>query len=423
MKSTRNRVLMVVENNYPSDIRVRKEAEALTAAGYAVSVIALRGVNQTAYEEHGGVFVYRLPRVELFEKTKDRKSTILVKLWRRALSIAGYAIEYVYFTFAAFLLSAYIGVRRGFDTLHTHNPPDTLSLLGVFYRVLGKKYVYDHHDLSPELYLTRFSGRKDVVYYGLLFFEKLSCRYSNAVISTNESYKRIEMQRHGIAAEKIFIVRNNPIVADCVSPEIETGQAASRLEKPNILFLGSINPQDGVDTLLQAIHCLVASFGEREFVCTIVGGGDSLASVRRQAVELGLAEYVNFTGYVSDRQAVRDYLSKSDIGVEPGPCNDANEHSTFIKVMEFMAAGKPVVAFDLKETRFSCQDAAVLVAPGDITGFAAALQRLLHDPEARAALGQKGRRRINEELNWEQSSRNLLQAYASLVAAGKEAAP
>jgi glycosyltransferase involved in cell wall biosynthesis len=139
-----------------------------------------------------------------------------MKLCTKVKSIAGYIVEYAYFTIASFLISFYVFVKHGFDAVHTHNPPDTLSMIGIFYKVLGKKYVFDHHDLSPELYLTRVSAKRDLIYRGLMFFERLSCRFSDIIISTNESYRQIEVSRHSVNSEKIFIVRNNPIVSDCI---------------------------------------------------------------------------------------------------------------------------------------------------------------------------------------------------------------
>ena len=409
------RILMIVQNTYPHDIRVRKEADALTEAGYSVSVIALRGMGQKAYEEVKGVNVFRIPEVTVFEKAKRSSSNAVVAIYDKIKSIAGYVLEYVYFTLASFFVSLFIYAKNGFDVIHMHNPPDTLSMIGIFFKILGKKYIFDHHDLSPELYLTRVSGKKDLIYRGLVFFERLSCRHSDVIISTNESYRQIEINRHSVDPEKISIVRNNPIVNDCILSEAEHDRVKPDNTKTKLLFLGSINPQDGVDVLLQAIHYLVYSLNERKFICTIVGGGDSLESVKQLSADLGLSDYVDFKGLVLDREKVKEYLWSSDIGVEPAPCSDANKHSTFIKVMEFMAAGKPVVAFDLKETRYSAERAALLVKPGDVEGYSSALKQLIADPDTRQKMGKAGLRRIVEELNWEKASRSLKSAYGSLI--------
>lgn len=414
MISHSKRILMIVENHYPHDIRVRKEAEALRDAGHSLMVIALRGRDQRTYEEIRDVKVYRIPRVTIFEKTKRNNTSAIIKLYDKSRSIAGYVLEYVYFTVVSFTISIYVLIKHGFDVIHTHNPPDTLSMVGIVYRLLGKKYVFDHHDLSPELYLTRVSGKRDLVYRGLLFFEKLSCRFSNMIISTNESYRHIEITRHSVNPDKIFIVRNNPIVGDCKFTGGGSDADTTKKPKTTLLFLGSINPQDGVDVLLQAIHHLVYSLKEKNVFCNIVGGGDSLASAKELSANLGLTDYVDFKGQIFDREKVKEYLWSSDIGVEPAPRNDANEHSTFIKVMEFMAAAKPVVAFDLKETRYSAHEAAFLVPPGDVEGFSLALKQLIGDPDARLKMGRAGLARIESELNWGKASQSLTSAYELL---------
>jgi glycosyltransferase involved in cell wall biosynthesis len=414
MNREKKKVLMMVENHYPFDPRVRKEALVLAAAGYQVTVIALRKKNQLAYEEINGVKVYRIPEFTLFEKAKGSKSSTLRKLFENLKSIIGYTSEYVYFTTASFLSSLYILAKQGFDVVHMHNPPDTLSMIGAFYRLLGKKYVFDHHDLSPELYLTRVSGAKDFVYKSMLFFEKMSCSFSNIIISTNESYRQIEIDRHSADPDKIFIVRNNPILSECTYNRKGDIPAGSLNGRKVLLFLGSINPQDGIDILLQALHYLAYELGEKNFICNIVGDGDAIPAAKELTAELKLGDFVDFKGMVFDRNKIKDYLCSADIGVEPAPCNDANEHSTFIKVMEFMAAGKPLVAFDLKETRYSADGAGLIIPPGDVAGFASAIKRLIDEPDTRQKMGQVGMKRIAENLNWEKASANLLQAYKSL---------
>jgi glycosyltransferase involved in cell wall biosynthesis len=294
-----------------------------------------------------------------------------------------------------------------------HNPPDTLAIVGIFYKVFRKKYVFDHHDISPELYLTRVSGKKDIAYSVLVSMEKLSCKCSDIVISTNESYKRIVMNRHHIGAEKIYIVRNNPKIEDCNMES--SGLKKDEADKKEILFLGAINPQDGVQELLKVMVHLVYVLRETNVVCNIVGGGDYLATVKKLAEEMRLNEYVHFAGVIHDRSVVKKYLYQSLIGVEPAPLNAANEHSTFIKVMEYMASRTPVVAFDLKETRFSADGGAILIEPGDIPAFANAIAKLLRDKELRTQMGNRGFHRVQEELNWQKSIDSLSVAYQSLL--------
>lgn len=407
------RTLMFVSNLYPHDPRVRKEANALTALGYSVTVIAFHDKSQPYYEEIDGVRIYRIPDLVLFKKVNNRSKNVIARIWTKAKTVIGYGFEYFYFTFATLILSLYILVRRGFDVVHMHNPPDTLSIVGIIYKVLRKKYVFDHHDISPELYLTRVSGKKDIAYSVLISMEKLSCKCSDIVISTNESYKRIVMDRHHIGAEKIHIVRNNPKIDDCNMES--SGLKGDDADKKEILFIGAINPQDGVHELLKVMVHLVYVLKETNVICNIVGGGDSLDSAKKFAEEMQLSQYVHFAGVIHDRNTVKKYLNRSLIGVEPAPLNAANEHSTFIKVMEYMASRTPVVAFDLKETRYSADGGAILVEPGDIPAFANAIQKLLHDKELRTQMGNRGFQRVQEELNWQKSIDNLSTAYQALV--------
>jgi glycosyltransferase involved in cell wall biosynthesis len=388
---------MIVENSFPNDIRVRKEAEALKGS-YGVSVIALnRRGGQKFYEIVNGIEVFRLPRLRL-----PGSSTKI-----------NYMLQYLYFTAlstAVFLLTF---IKRRYRVVHAHNPPDTLFVVGLAAKLLSVKFVFDHHDLSPELYLTRISGKKGLVYRTLVMCEKMSCKVADAVICTNGSYREIEINRHNIDRDKISIVRNNPAVGDCLLTA--RNGIAGKDHRKGLLFLGSINPQDGVDILLRALHHIALDEGRRDFVCYIIGDGDSLEAARRMAHDLGLTDYVDFKGPIFDRNRIKEYLNLCDIGLEPAPDNELNRHSTFIKVMEYMAAGRPVVAFDLKETRFSTGEAAaLLVAPNDVTAYAKAIVRLMDDRDLRGRMGEAGRLRIHNELNWPAASENLLKAYGHL---------
>lgn len=412
--ASNDRILMIVANHYPQDIRVRREADALTEAGYSVTVLALKSPGQNVHEVLRGVTIYRIPEITIFEKTQWSNAGLIKKVFGRGRLIGGYILEYAYFTSIAFLASLYIAVRHGVDVIHAHNPPDTLALIGMFYRMVGKSYVFDHHDLSPELYLARAPGKPGLIYKGLMLFEWLSCRFANMIISTNESYRQIEIARNSVKCESIFIVRNNPIIADCVPNGVSAGHDRPSNVRPIVLFLGSINPQDGVDILMKAMHHLVFGLGEHNVLCRIVGDGDSLGTARVIAKALGLVGHVEFRGMVSNRDEVKQIILLSDIGVEPAPANKANENSTFIKVMEFMAGGLPIVAFDLKETRYSADGAARFVQPGDIEGFALAIKELIDDPVRRVEMGKTGVKRIENELSWEKAAQCLRTAYASL---------
>jgi len=393
----RKKILMVVENSFPSDIRVKKEADVLQRF-HDVSVVSLRKKrNEPLREVHEGIQIYRIPELPAFNMGKVR-----------------YILEYAYFTLSAALVFVVTYPFKRYKVVHVHNPPDTLFIVGLLGKLLRTKFVYDHHDLAPELYLTRFSGRRDIIYKALVWSERLSCKLADAIIDTNESYKKIEMDRHRIKEEKIFTVRNNPIIRDCLSDDADKNTSTSKNGKKNLLFLGAINPQDGVDILLQAVRYLVHDLKRTDFVCNILGDGDSMEQVKRLARELDLDGCVDLKGLITDRSEVRRYLSTCDIGVEPAPANPLNVHSTFIKVMEYMAAAKPVVAFDLEETRYSLGGGGILVRPGDIAGFAQAIGDLLNNPALRSELGLKGYQRVMGELTWEKASDSLKSAYRSI---------
>lgn len=389
-------ILMIVENFFPADSRVRKEASILKQ-DYSLSVIALRKKQKSEkmYEKSDGICIYRIPELPEFKMGKVR-----------------YILEYLYFTACAALIFVCTYPFKRYRVIHVHNPPDVLFSIGLLGKIFSVKFVFDHHDLSPELYLTRFSGRKDFIYKMLVLSERMSCRLADAVISTNESYKKIETTRHNINADRVFVVRNNPVLEDCRFDNPNTRPADNG--KKVLLFLGSINPQDGVDLLLKVVRTLVYDHKRTDFLCRIVGDGDSLAMLRHMAEDLAVSRYVDFTGMVLDRSRIKEYLAGCDIGVEPAPANELNNHSTFIKIMEYMAARKPIVAFDLSETRYSAAGAALLVPPNDISGFAEAINSLLDNAALREQLGRTGFERIEKEMQWSHASLNLMKAYRTL---------
>jgi len=413
MRKKTYKVLMFSESSFPFDIRPKNEAYTLIEAGYKVIIIALRRNREKVREDVNGVLVYRIPRLELFKKASNSKQTLIKRKLNRFASTMGYLLEYFYFTSMCFFLSFYIFLTEGFDVIHTHNPPDTLFIIASFYKMFGKKFVFDHHDLSPELYRTKFLKNKGILYNLLVLFEGLSCKIANIIISTNKSYKNIEMTRHNINSDKIFIVRNNPVVKEYQIPN-DDKNLKKKSNKIGLLFLGAINPQDGLETLLESLYYLVNTLGRKQFICYIVGDGDSLQSIKQMAEELNLSSFIDFIGHVSDRNRVIDYLNLADICVEPAPANHLNNHSTFIKIMEYMVVSKPIVAYDLEETRYSTSDSAILIKSGDIEGFANGIAKLIDDPELRMDLGKKGHERIMNDLNWKESSINLLDAYSAL---------
>jgi glycosyltransferase involved in cell wall biosynthesis len=407
------RVLMFVENVFPQDSRVRNEALTLATNGYSVTVVALRGHDQSASEVIDGIQVYRIPRLTLFKKLPGTKESVVLRLINRAQTLVGYVTEYAYFTTACLAMSVFVAVRHGFDVIHAHNPPDTLAMVGALHKVFGKKFVFDHHDLSPELYRSRYrNGSSGVVAGVLQLFETFSVRVADVVIATNESYRAIDMQRNGASEHDVFIVRNGPdlrrVRSTPPAPEmLSSGQL-------RLVYLGAMNPQDGVDYLLRALRSLRRDLGREDFMCVLIGDGDVKQEMEALNAELGLSDLVKFTGYIPD-ETVMQHLSAADICLDPNPSSPLNDVSTWIKVMEYMALGKPIVSFDLKETRTSARDAAVYVTPNNERKFAEAIALLMDDPIQRAKMGAFGRHRVETELNWDVSGRNLLNAYRYLL--------
>ena len=401
---TNNRVLMLLENQpYPQDHRVRREATALAAAGYHVSIVCPSSGGQCWRETVDNVRVYRF--------------------WAPAPvnSFLGYLWEYGYSTVASFAMSLLVFFGEGFDVVHAHNPPETFVFIGAFYKLFGKRFVFDHHDLSPEMYRARFSdGGSRIVYQALILLERLTCIVADHVIATNESYKKVEVERDHVPEERITIVRNGVEVQHDrpIQPDPRLRKKANTI----IGFVGVMGFQDGVDYLLRALHHLLHDLGRSDFYCVLMGDGDAWASLRTLARQLCLEDHVRFTGQVHGEEKLR-YLSATDICVDPDPANAYNNRSTMIKIMEYMAFEKPIVAFDLPEHRVTAQQAAVYVTPNDERAFARALARLMDDAASRKVMGAFGRHRIETELAWRFSVSNLLDAYRKVLPKSGVAGP
>ena len=390
----RRSVLLLVENNpYPADFRVRREAHALRDAGYQVSVICPRGPAQPWLESLEGICIYRFPAPIGGD------------------GVIGYAMEFGYATFAMLLLTGWVALRTRVDVIHAANPPDTLCVIGAIFKLFGVRFVFDHHDLAPEIYLSRFRRpRKNLIYRVLRLLERCSYAVADIVIATNESYRDIAVLRGRKHPDSVFVVRNGPPLSyECTS----AGPGLCPLAKHRIGYVGTIGPQDGLDYWLRAVHEMVHTLGRRDFVAIIIGDGDALPSARRLAEALKIKWYVLFTGRLSEIET-RKYLSAVDVCVQPDPMSPLNDKSTMNKLMEYMALGKPTVAFDLMETRFSAQGAAIYVRPNDEIAFARQVCRLLDDPDECRRMGEIGRNRVRSALAWEHSVPQLLRAYAAL---------
>lgn len=391
------RVLMLIENvAYPLDQRVRLEANALAEAGYQVSVICPSAPGLARYDVVNSVRVFRYPAPVI------------------ATNFLGYLWEYGYSLVSTFILSLLVALHPGFDVIHAANPPDTAVIVAAFYKLFGKRFVYDHHDLAPELYDARFRGKsRRLVHEALLLFERLSCQLADHVIATNQSYRAIELERARVPAERITIVRNGPDLSRL--RVVEPIPGLRREGRTNIIYVGMIENQDGVDYLFRALKHLDGELKRDSFHCIVVGSGGALSDLKSLAEQLGLSDHVFFVGFVKPAEVAR-YLCAGDIGVAPEPSNPLNDRSTMIKVMEYMVVGKPIVAFDLVETRYSAQDAALYARPNDELDFARQIAVLMDDPERCRKMGQIGMERIECELAWPHQAKHLLDMYMSLTA-------
>jgi glycosyltransferase involved in cell wall biosynthesis len=397
-KNDTKRVLMLVENNsFRKDVRVRQEAQALIQAGYHVSVICPAMCGQSFHEVLNGVNIYCYPTPY------------------QGRGFLSYAFEYGYSLLAMFFLTIYLYIREDFHIIHAANPPDTAVFIAAFYKLFRKKFVFDHHDLAPEIYKVRFGDQKKVdrlVYQILVYLEKLSCKVADHVIATNQSYKFIEMERDRISSERITIVRNGPDL-DRLKPVAPISEL-QQLGRTVIVYLGIMGFQDGVDHLLNALYLLAGDLGRTDFFCVIAGGGDALPSLKIQAEQLGLNNFVMFTDFV-ESEDVSKYISTAEICVAPEPSNALNDHSTIIKISEYMALGKPIVAFDLPEHRITAQDSALFAQPNDDLDFARKIAALMDDPEQCKRMGLSGRERVEKELAWSHQTIYLLEAYKKII--------
>src|SRR2546421_1401579 len=285
--SSNNRILMLLENQaYPQDVRVRREANALTAAGYTVSVICPAKPGQPSREVINGVRIYRYPEPS------------------GANGFLGYLWEYAYSTAASFAISMIVLFHGGFDVIHAHNPPDTFVFIAAFYKMFGKRFVFDHHDLSPEMYQARFPGGGSLlVYDALVLLEKLTCCLANRVIATNESYKKIEMERDHVPETRITVVRNGIELHD-LRP-VEPDRTLQPKGKTVIGYIGVMGFQDGVDHLVRALSHLVRDLGRTDFFCILVGGGDAFPYLKSLTEQLEISEYLLFTGMVNHSEVAR----------------------------------------------------------------------------------------------------------------------
>ncbi|MBE0447292.1 MAG: glycosyltransferase family 4 protein [Actinobacteria bacterium] len=389
------RVLILLQNGaINKDYRVQQEIFTLLDAGYKVSLICPASPDGVEWN-HDGVKTY------FYQSAPESSGPI------------SYLYEYQYSFILTLWLSLKVLRETGFDIIHACNPPDFFFILAMLYKPLGKKFVFDQHDLTPELYLSRFSKPSLLLYHLLLFMEHWSYKVAEAVITTNESYKRIAIVRGKKKPEQVFVVRNGPYydrtITATVNPALKNGREYM------VCCIGEISPQDGVEYLILAANQLTKVKGRQDITFNIVGSGASLTDLKRMVNEFGIEDYVNFPGWISDPRELYQYLVTADVCVSPEPKNPLNDHSTFIKVLDYLAAGKPIVAFSLKETRVSAGEAALYALPNDEVDFAEKIGMLLDDPDLRSRLGNIGRKRINKTFDWEYIKPVFIDAYRKVT--------
>jgi glycosyltransferase involved in cell wall biosynthesis len=393
---TRGRTLIIVQNlPVPFDRRVWLECKALIAAGYDVTVVCPKGKNDPTDDMVDGVRLLKY------------------RPYAPGGGALGFVLEYAY----SFLATARLVLRARrdgkFDVLQACNPPDIFWPIARWLRRRdNSRFVFDHHDLCPELYDSRFPGKIELPKRGLLALERATFRTADHVISTNTSYAEIAIRRGNKAAAEVTVVRTGPdpdrLRRRAAVPELRRGR------QHLVAYIGVMGPQDGVDLAVRAAAHVVHELGREDVTFTLMGGGDSWEELLALRDELGLQDYLELPGRVPDA-TVLDVLSTAAVGLSPDPKNALNDVSTMNKTMEYMAFGLPVVAFDLKETRVSAGDAAMYVQSGDIAAYARAIVELLDDEDKRDAMGGRGRLRVEDELGWPHQRDAYVGVYDALV--------
>lgn len=387
-------ILFVVENcSVPFDQRVWQEARTVRKAGYRVTVLCPRDAGQKGLEVLDEIEIYRHPGPP--EGTRP----------------IGYLFEYGTALFWEFVFTWRVFFSSGFDVIHLSNPPDTLFVIGGLFKLLfRKKVIFDHHDICPELYEAKF-GRKGLFYRVVCQLEKWSIWTADIVISTNDCYRRIAIDRGGKDPSRVFVVRNGPNLDRLRFVEPVPSLKCGR--RYLVGYVGVIGPQEGLKYLLQAASFLIHDCQRTDIHFGIVGSGSELDNIRRLASDLKIDDHFTFTGRVPD-ETLLEYLNTADVCVNPDEHNLMNDSSTMIKIMEYMALRKPIVQFDLCEGRVSAEEASLYARPNDAIDFAKKVVELLDDPAKRESMGRYGRERVERELAWKHQAPKLLAAYDRL---------
>lgn len=404
-RADRPRVLVIVQNlPVPFDRRVWLECQSLVQAGYDVTVVCPTGQGTGPEQVVDGVRILAYPP------------------YAPGGRAIGFVVEYAY----SFLATARLALRArrqgAFQVVQACNPPDIFWPLAWALRLRdGSRFVFDHHDLCPELFESRFPDGPAPFHRGLLLLERATFRTADRVTSTNESYAAIARSRGGKAPENVTVVRTGPdprrLKRQSASPELRRGR------EHLVAYIGVMGPQDGVDIVLQAADLIVNSMGRKDISFTLMGAGDCWADLVAERDRLGLEEYVDMPGRVPD-ETVTAVFSTAEVGLSPDPLNALNDVSTMNKTMEYMAFAMPVVAFDLRETKVSAQDAARYVEPGDVEAYARAIVELVDDAALREEMGRRGRERVEQELAWDHQQVGYVAVFDELTGrSGSDAPP
>jgi glycosyltransferase involved in cell wall biosynthesis len=384
------KALILVENlSVPFDRRVWQESTTLRDAGWDVHVICPQGTKQDTEPEAeiDGIKIHRYP------------------LRAATGGPLGYLQEYGSALWHTFRLARRIGPV---DVVHACNPPDLLFLVARMLKRRGARFVFDQHDLVPELYLSRFDRGEDLLYRAVCRLERATYRAADVVIATNESYREAALTRGGKQPGEVFVVRSAPVVERF--HQVPAEEPLKRGKPYLLCYLGVMGPQDGVDYALRALAGLRDEVGRTDWHAVFVGAGDTFEAMVELSRELGLAGQVEFTGRIPDEDLLR-YLSTADVCLSPDPLNPLNDVSTMNKIMEYMAMARPIVSFELREARVSAGDAALYAVANDEAEFARLISRLLDDPEERRRMGELGQARVSGPLSWDHSRAALLAAY------------
>jgi len=388
------KVLIIVENlPSPFDRRVWQEATSLKEAGYVVSIICPTGKGyEKKHEVIEGINIYRH------------------NLPLEAEGALGYLLEYSTALFWEFFLSWKVLFKHGFDVIHACNPPDNIFLVGGFFKLLGKKFLFDHHDINPELYEAKF-GRRDFFYKVMILWERWTFKLADISIATNESYKEIAIRRGGMKAEDVHVVRSGPKLDRLkIIPAVESLKCGRNYL---VGYVGVMGAQEGIDHLLQAVEYIVHTKERTDVHFGLVGGGTSLEEMKLYAENLNVADYVTFTGRIPDKEML-EMLNTADVCVNPDIANEMNDKSTMNKIMEYMALAKPIVQYDLTEGRYSAQEASLYAENNNFKDLANKMLILLDDEKQRDKMGKFGRDRVLNELSWSYEEPKLYRAYDAL---------